>query len=79
MIHHTFSNVFYLTVRLSSRQCLNLGMHLKAGIQLAQNLMVSCKLAEEEGNQSGNVQTMAATADSVVLKTGLESKLIIRF
>ena len=64
MINCHFSNVFYLKVRLSSRQCSNLEMHLKAGIPLAQSLMMSGKRAEEVGNQSGKVQTMAATADS---------------
>ena len=64
MINYRISNVLYLTVRLSSCQCLNLGMHLKAGIPLAQSLMMSCKLAQEEGNHSVKAQTMAATADS---------------
>ena len=64
MINYHFRSTWYLTVRLSCRQCLNLGTHLKAGIPLAQSLMMSGKRAEEVGNQSGKVQTMAATADS---------------
>ena len=54
--------MFYLTVRLCSRQGLNFGMHLKDGMPLALGLMMSCKLAEEEGNQSWNVQTMEGTS-----------------
>ena len=56
--------MFYLTVRLCSRQGLNFGMHLKDGIPLALGLMMSCKLAEEEGNQSLRIQMMEGTVET---------------
>ena len=64
MINYHFSNMFHITVRLSSRQGLNFGMHLKACIPLAVSLMMSRKLVEEEGSQSWKVQTMEGTTDS---------------
>ena len=63
MINYHLSNLFHLTVRISSRQVLNFGMHLKACIPLAVSLMMSCKLVEEEGSQSWKVQTMEGTTD----------------
>ena len=80
MINYHFSWVLYLTVRLCSRQHLNFGMHLKDGIPLALGLMMSCKLAEEEGNQSLRIQMMEGTVET---RTEIwccpEQKLIIRF
>ena len=80
MINYHLSNLFHLTVRISSRQGLNFGMHLKACIPLAEGLMMSCKLVEEEESQSWTVQTMEGTTDSrTEIWCALAQKLISRF
>ena len=64
IVYSSFRNILFFSVRLFSRQGLNLWTQLRAGFLLVLIMMMSCKLDEEEWSQSRKVETMAGIAGS---------------